>query len=56
MTRVELLPIFEQWAIDKGLAFRNHDGFWFYRNGGDGLFEAWLGGYCYALGMKGQLK
>lgn len=32
---------FEAWAIENSYAYRNHQGFWFYRNGGDGLFAAW---------------
>lgn len=35
---------FEAWAISAGLAHRNHQGFWFYRDGGDGLWEAYCAG------------
>jgi hypothetical protein len=34
---------FEKWAIEDGFAYRDEHGLWFYRNGGDGLFEAWQG-------------
>jgi hypothetical protein len=35
---------FEAWAISAGLAYRDHHGLWFYRNGGDGLWEAYRAG------------
>jgi hypothetical protein len=35
---------FEAWAIAAGFAYRDKHGFWFYRNGGDGLLEAWTAG------------
>lgn len=35
---------FEAWAISAGFAYRNHQGFWFYRNGGDGMWEAYCAG------------
>lgn len=37
---------FEAWSVSAGFAYRNHQGFWFYRNGGDGMFEAYCAGYC----------
>jgi hypothetical protein len=39
---------FEAWAVSAGFAYRNHQGFWFYRNGGDGLLEA----YCAGAGAQ----
>jgi hypothetical protein len=47
MTREEKLPppperdAFEKWCIEAGYAYRNHQGFWFYRTGGDGMYAAW---------------
>lgn len=36
---------FEEWAIANGYAFISRNGtFWFHRNGGDGLYEAYLAG------------
>ena len=35
---------FEAWAIQARQAIRTGQHFWFHRNGGDGLFEAWLAG------------
>lgn len=35
---------FEVWAIDAGFAYRNAQGFWFYRNGGDGMMESFHAG------------
>lgn len=35
---------FEAWSVSAGFAYRNHQGFWFYRNGGDGMFEAYCAG------------
>jgi hypothetical protein len=35
---------FEAWAVSAGFAYRNHQGFWFYRNGGDGMWEAYCAG------------
>ena len=37
---------FEAWAVCAGFAYRNHLGFWFHRNGGDGLWEAYWNGAC----------
>jgi hypothetical protein len=34
---------FETWAVGTGKAYRDKNGLWFYRNGGDGLFDAWQG-------------
>lgn len=35
---------FEAWAISAGFAYRNEHGFWFYRNGGEGMWEAYCAG------------
>jgi hypothetical protein len=35
---------FEAWALSAGFAYRNHQGFWFCRNGGDGMWEAYCAG------------
>ena len=35
---------FEAWSVSAGFAYRNHQGFWFYRNGGNGMFEAYCAG------------
>jgi hypothetical protein len=35
---------FEDWAIAAGFAYRDKHGFWFSRNGGDGLLDAWAAG------------
>ena len=39
---------FEAWAVSAGLAYRNNTGLLFYRNGGDGLWEA----YCAGAGAQ----
>lgn len=33
--------VFEAWAVETRRAYRDQHGLWFYRNGGDGLFDAW---------------
>lgn len=43
---------FEAWSVSAGFAYRNHQGFWFYRNGGDGMFEAYCAGAVKQLAMQ----
>jgi hypothetical protein len=47
---------FERWAVESGAAYRNHQGLWFYRNGGDGLYEAWLGGRAALRHANGSIR
>lgn len=47
---------FEVWAIDAGFAYRNEQGFWFHRNGGDGLREAFRAGKCCAAAAADLLR
>lgn len=35
---------FDAWACRCGLAYREYGKVWFYRNGGDGLFDAYMEG------------